>query len=95
MNATAIATGGSTAKQFDSGTLLVSGTGSSVTFNFTFINNPIVVCSIASTVSPNTITTYGTYSVTKSGFSIRGYYFYQPTNTAGSAGDTVNWVAIG
>ena len=95
VNATAIVAGGSTAKQIDCGSLTVASAGSSVSFNFTFVNAPKVMCTMGSLASPNTVTTYMAYNITTTGFTLKGFYYYAPGPAYGNAADIVNWIAIG
>ena len=93
MNANAIATGGSTAKQFDCGTLTLSSGIGTFNFNFAFNNIPIVVA---------TTTAYGStyvYSVSVTAISKTGATL--KCNITDSAtvwvvgNDVVKWIAIG
>jgi len=92
VNATAIATGGVGAKQFDCGTLTVSSGGSSVSFHFTFSNIPVVVVSVGYTLA-GYIFSYSASSITKTGFTVSGEWY--SGGTFGAASDPVSWIAIG
>ena len=100
VNAMAIATGGSTAKQMDCGTTSsTSGPGNiSVSFNFTFTNIPKVVATAYYGGSGYMFVCYIT-GVTTTGFTGLIYQLQQSTTSITGAIQTsgvgIQWIAIG
>ena len=95
VNANSISVGGfATTRQFDSGKLTTSSTGSgnAVSFNFTFNNIPIVVVSVGYTLT-GYVFSYSAVDVTKTGFTILGNWY--SGGTVGRGSDPVSWIAIG
>ena len=92
VNATSIATGGSTAKQFDCGTLTPGSSGTNVSYNFIFTNIPSVVCCSNNAGGGVILETYFAYNITKTGFTCKGSYY---NGSMGVAGSPITWIAVG
>ena len=80
VSATSIATGGSTAKQFDCGSGSY-GPGTVISFNFTFSNTPTVFISSTGNQSTSYYFGFNPYSITKTGFTLASIYFTTNSST--------------
>jgi len=95
VNATAIATGGTTAKQIDCGKVVGINTGAWVSFHFTFINVPIVIVNPIGAWTTNLITSTAN-GITTTGFTFYGTVGFNGTTTeSANNGNDINWIAIG
>ena len=95
VNATAIATGGSSAKQFDCGNGTYTN-GASVSFNFTFTNAPKVV--ILLNVNPGSTDLYScnAYNITTTGFTLAAHNINTTFSQIYAVVSTqMNWIAVG
>ena len=96
MNATAIATGGGSAKQMDCGSVTIPSNGTcTVNFNFTFTNVPKVVCTMSEDWQLGLIPGVSVFTITTTSFKVNAYYM----NTVGAIGwangNHLTWIAIG
>jgi len=94
VNATSIATGGSTAKQFDCGTSSFSSGSKTISFAFTFTHTPIVVAGITASYASAIIYVCNVTSVTTTGFTVYASLLVNNTYSTTSS-DNFSWIAVG
>jgi len=94
VNCAAIATGGSSAKQFDSGSATLSSGIITIAFNFTFNNIPHVVAN-TTYFSAGNVFSVSITSVSTTGATIKVTYSFQNTSYGLAGNDVIQWIAVG
>ena len=96
VNATSIATGGSTAKQFDCGSATLSSGATTVNFNFTFANAPKVICMQTTNWGSGVIAACTVFGISTTSFQVNGVYCSSGSSTVNYTGGAgFVWIAVG
>ena len=92
VKANGIVVGGSTAKQIDCGPITATAGLTTVYFNFTFTNQPIVTCTQVGPWSTSFVICTIIETITTTYFTFRQLYY---NDSFGNATYSTNWIAIG